>query len=100
MSFIKSWDSVIDEIVSSDEADKLSTTSIDVLRRLSEKTNPATGICLIDIKELADEVGLDDGRLNRDLKDLIRMRVIKKRICLDRAVISLHDRLKPFDGEA
>lgn len=88
------WEAALQEIVANGEADNLTTTSIDVFNRLSDMAHPMTGICVVDIAKLSIEVNREGPLLNSDLVELINNRLIKKNICLDMAVITLHDRFK------
>ena len=92
------WETALQEITANGEADHLSTTSIDVLNRLSEKANPVTGICLLDINAFSTEINREGPLLTTDLTDLIRNRVIKKHLCLDHAVITVHERFRQHGG--
>lgn len=87
------WDNVLQLILFSGDADNLSTTSIDVLNRLSDKANPDTGVCAVELELLAREAKRDIALVKQDLLELINNKVIQKQQSLEQAIITLHERV-------
>lgn len=94
MFYKNPWETALQEIMATGEANKLNPISLEILKRLSDKANPVTGICILDIEAFSKEVNREGPLLHADLSDLTKSGFIKKQICLELAVITLHDRFK------
>lgn len=93
MSHINPWDEVLSLITSSGEADKLSTSALEVLNRLSDMSNPSTGFSITKPDEIAHGLRRSIDEIRRDLTDLVEEEIIKPVITIEQGLFRVHPRL-------
>lgn len=88
------WDNVLMKLILNGEVDKLTTSSIDVLNRLSDIADEQTGLCYVELDKLARETNRNIFSIQHDINFLADNLVIVRHGRVSHPVIELHSRFQ------
>tara|TARA_R110000822_G_scaffold31736_6_gene91645 strand:+ start:710 stop:1081 length:372 start_codon:yes stop_codon:yes gene_type:complete len=87
------WDLALPLITSNGEADKLNTTTIEILNRLSDRANPNTGFAITRPDELARDAKRPIEEIRKELTELVKAEIIKPVVTIEQGLFMVHPRL-------